>query len=175
MKHPPDLHLRAADASRDAGAMLAIFNHEIEHSTALYEEEPRTLETMTAWFASKAAGGWPVLVAEDLQGTLLGFASYGPFRAYPSFRYTVEHSVYVSVAARRRGVARRLMRGLVQQAREESLHVMIGAIDAENHASLALHAALGFEPVGHLKQTGRKFGRWLDLVLVQRLLDGGPR
>jgi phosphinothricin acetyltransferase len=175
VKHAPDLHLRAADPERDAAAMLAIFNHEIEHSTALYEEEPRTLDTMTAWFSSKAAGDWPVLVAEDLQGTLLGFASYGPFRAYPSFRYTVEHSVYVALAARRRGVARALLRALVQQARKESIHVMIGAIDAENHASLALHAALGFEPVGHLKQTGRKFGRWLDLVLVQRLLDGGPK
>lgn len=164
------LRIVPADEARHARAMLAIFNHEIRHSTALYEDEPRTLDTMAEWFAGKASGDWPVLVAEDEAGQLLGFASYGTFRAYPSFAQTVEHSVYVAPAARRRGVARTLMQDLIAQAREERLHVMVGAIDAENHPSLALHAALGFETVGHLRETGRKFDRWLDLVLVQRVL-----
>lgn len=164
--------IRPADEARDSGAILAIFNHEIVHSTALYEEEPRTTATMATWFASKAAGQWPVLVAEDTTGRLLGFASYGPFRAYPSFRHTVEHSVYVSPGARRQGVATVLLQALLAQASREALHTMIGAIDAENHASLALHAALGFATVGHLHQTGHKFGRWLDLILVQKMV--GP-
>lgn len=168
---PAGLRLVPADEARHAGAMLAVFNHEIRHSTALYETEPRTMATMAEWFAGKASGEWPVLVAEDPAGQLLGFASYGSFRAYPAFCQTVEHSVYVAAGARRRGVATTLLQALIAKAREERLHVMVGAIDAENHASLALHASLGFEPVGHLKQTGRKFGRWLDLILVQRLLD----
>lgn len=150
--------------------MLALFNHEIAHSTALYEDEPRTLATMAEWFAQKTAGGWPAIVAEDDDRQLLGFASYGAFRAYPAFRQTVEHSVYVAVDARRQGVARALMQALIGLAREEDVHVMIGAIDRENTASIALHEALGFEAVGHLKQTGRKFGRWLDLLLYQRIL-----
>lgn len=170
----PDLSIRPAEEARDAQTMLAIFNHEIVHSTALYEDEPRTLDAMAGWFAGKVAGSWPVLVAQDRAGQMLGFASYGPFRPQAAFRHTVEHSVYVDVPARRRGVARALMHALVQLAREESLHAMVGAVDADNHASLALHAALGFREVGRLRETGHKFGRWLDLVFVERLLDDRP-
>lgn len=160
-----------ASETRHARAMLALFNHEMAHSTALYEHEPRTLATMAEWFAQKTAGGWPTIVAEDDEdGRLLGFASYGSFRAYPAFSQTVEHSVYVAVDARRRGVARALMQAMIGLARDEAVHVMIGAIDRENTASIALHEALGFEAVGHLKQTGRKFGRWLDLLLYQRIV-----
>lgn len=164
------MHLVAAQEDRHAAAMLAIFNHEIAHSTALYEVEPRTLDSMDVWFANKTAGAWPVIAAEDEAGQLLGFASYGTFRAYPAFDHTAEHSVYVASPHQRRGIGRALMHRLMDLAREDGLHVLVGAIDSENHASIALHEALGFERVGHLHQTGHKFGRWLDLLLYQRIL-----
>lgn len=159
-----------AEEDRHTDAMLAIFNHEIAHTTALYEFEPRTPDTMRDWFANKAAGQWPVIVAEDETGQLLGFASYGTFRAYPAFDRTVEHSVYVDSRQQRRGIGRALMQHLMQLAQDEDVHVMVGAIDSANTGSIALHEALGFERVGHLRETGRKFGRWLDLLLYQRIL-----
>lgn len=166
----PPLRILPADERRHAAAMLAIFNHEIAHTTALYEVEPRSPQHMADWFAHKVAGGWPVIVAEDEHGQLLGFASYGTFRAYPAFEHTVEHSVYVALPHQRRGVGRALMQRLSQQAHDDGLHVMVGAIDSSNTASVALHQALGFQRVGHLRETGHKFGRWLDLLFYQRTL-----
>lgn len=159
-----------AHESRHAAAMLAIFNHEIVHTTALYEETPRSPANMADWFAGKVAGAWPVIVAEDDTGALLGFASYGTYRAFPAFEHTVEHSVYVATGQQRRGVGRALMQQLMALAREDQIHVMVGAIDSENLASIALHEHLGFDRVGHLRETGRKFGRWLDLLLYQRII-----
>lgn len=167
---PLTMHIRPANETRHASAMLAIFNHEIAHSTALYEMEPRTLDSMAHWFADKESGGWPVIVAEDDADLLLGFASYGPFRAYPAFDRTVEHSVYVAQPYQRQGVGRALMHSLLALAADDALHVMVGAIDSSNSASIALHEALGFDRVGHLRQTGHKFGRWLDLLFYQRIL-----
>lgn len=164
------LHIVPADEGRHAAAMLAIFNHEIAHSTALYDIEPRSPAHMADWFAHKAAGDWPVIVAEDSDGQLLGFASYGTFRAYPAYRRTVEHSVYVDQHHQRCGIGRALMQQLIQRARDDDMHVMVGAIDSENTGSIALHEALGFVRVGHLRETGHKFGRWLDLLLYQRIL-----
>ena len=122
------------------------------------------------WFDDKRAKGYPVLVAEA-EGAVAGFATYGPFRAWPAYRYTVEHSVYVAETARRQGIARRLMKALLERARAQDYHVVIGGIVAENTASLALHEGLGFEKVAHFKQVGYKFGRWLDLTFMQVLLD----
>lgn len=166
----PVLHIGPADEDRHAAAMLAIFNHEIAHSTALYDIEPRSPAYMADWFAHKAAGNWPVIVAEDGHGQLLGFASYGTFRAYPAYRRTVEHSVYVASHHQRRGIGRALMQQLIQRARDDDMHVMVGAIDSENTGSIGLHEALGFVQVGHLRETGHKFGRWLDLLFYQRIL-----
>lgn len=156
---------------RHAQAILAIFNEAIVHSTALYDYKARTPDSMVAWFGDKQANGWPVIGAQDASGTLMGFATYGPFRARPAYKYTVEHSVYVHKDHRGKGLARVLMRELIQAARQQGLHALVGGIDATNAASIALHAQLGFTHVGTLPQVGFKFGRWLDLAFYQLLLD----
>ena len=158
----------ASDA--DLPAILAIYNHAIETTTAVFSYAPHTMEMRREWFADKRAKGYPVIVAEA-DGVVAGFATYGPFRAWPAYRYTVEHSVYVAESARRRGIARRLMGVLLERASAQDFHVVIGGIVSENAPSLALHEGLGFEKVAHFKQVGYKFGRWLDLTFMQVVLD----
>jgi L-amino acid N-acyltransferase len=153
-----------------APAILDILNHAIVTSTALYDYEPRTLANMVTWFAAKRAGDFPVIGAVDESGELMGFASYGAFRAFPAYKYTVEHSVYVHHAHRGKGLGKVLMNAVIEAAGAQGKHVMVGAIDAANEASLKLHLELGFERVGTMPQVGFKFGRWLDLALVQRVL-----
>ena len=171
MMPPMPMNLVHCTFERHAGAILAIFNEAILNSTALYEYQPRTLDTMRQWFAAKGAGGFPVIGLEDEAGELLGFASFGPFRAFPAFKYTVEHSVYIRADQRGRGLGQRLMHALIDAARVHGVHVIVGAIDASNAASLALHTQLGFQHVGTLPEVGFKFGRWLDLAWVQLTLD----
>jgi L-amino acid N-acyltransferase len=154
----------------DLPAILEIFNHAILHTTALYEYEPRTLEGLKAWYAGKVQGKYPVAGAFDERGRLAGFGSYGPFRPQPGFKYTVEHSVYVAEGYRRRGLGRLLLKEIIARARAREYHVMVGAIDRENAASVSLHLALGFTHAGTVERAGFKFGRWLDLVLYQLLL-----
>ncbi|MFP5239956.1 MAG: N-acetyltransferase family protein [Acidobacteriota bacterium] len=156
---------------RHAGAILEIFNDAILHSTALYDYTPRPPESMAAWFEAKRAGGFPVIGVEDGTGALLGFASYGTFRAWPAYKYSVEHCVYVHKEHRGRGLGHTLMRELIEAARLSGVHAMIGGIDAANAGSIALHERLGFKHAGTLPQVGFKFGRWLDLAFYQLLLD----
>lgn len=156
---------------RHASAILAILNEAIVHSTALYDYHPRPPGSMAGWFAAKAAGGFPVIGLEGEDGTLHGFASYGVFRAWPAYKYTVEHSIYVDAAHRGRGVGAQLLQALVERARSQEVHVLVGAIDANNHASIALHRRHGFTHAGTIAQAGFKFGRWLDLAFYQRTLD----
>ncbi|OZI61993.1 GNAT family N-acetyltransferase [Bordetella genomosp. 11] len=156
---------------RHAGAILEIFNDAILTSTALYEYQPRTAATMQAWFETKRKGGFPVIGMENDEGALMGFASYGTFRAFPAFKYTVEHSVYVNRDYRGRGLGEALMRALVERARSQQLHVMVGAVDSSNQASCALHEKLGFVHAGTVRQAGFKFGRWLDVAFYQLMLD----
>ena len=164
------MNLITCTFDQHAPAILAIFNDAIANSTALYEYEPRTMDTMRAWFDTKAKGRFPVLGLEDEGGTLMGFASYGTFRAYPGFKYSVEHSVYVDSRFRGRGVGRRLLSEIIEAAKSQQYHMMIGGIDAENAASIALHRSLGFTHCASIKQAGFKFGRWLDLEFYQMLL-----
>ena len=154
-----------------AAAILAILNEAIANSTALYDYKPRTPESMVAWFATKRANGFPVIGAEDGQGKLLGFASYGAFRAFPAYKYTVEHSVYVEAGHRGAGLGRTLMEAIIAEAIARDVHVMVGAIDAANAGSIGLHERLGFEHAGTVRQAGFKFGRWLDVAFYQRILS----
>lgn len=156
---------------RHAGAILEIFNDAILTSTALYEYQPRTAATIQAWFEAKRKGGFPVIGLEDDDGVLMGFASYGTFRAFPAFKYSVEHSVYVNRDYRGRGLGVALMRALIERARAQQYHVLVGAIDSTNQASCALHEKLGFAHAGTVRQAGFKFGRWLDVAFYQLLLD----
>lgn len=156
---------------RHAAAILAILNEAIATSTALYDYHPRPPASMDAWFAAKRAGGFPVLGIESAAGELMAFASYGTFRAFPAYKYTVEHSVYVHRDHRGKGLGRQLMQALVEAARAQGVHVMVGAIDAANGASIALHESLGFTHGGTIRQAGFKFGRWLDVAFYQLTLD----
>ena len=151
-------------------AILAILNDAIATSTALYDYAPRTAASMNGWFAAKRQGGFPVWGALDEHERLLGFASYGTFRAWPAYKYSVEHSVYVHEQARGRGVGSALMQRLIESAREQQYHLLIGGIDAENRESIAFHQRLGFVHAGTIKQAGFKFGRWLDLAFYQLTL-----
>ena len=160
---------------RHADAILAIFNDAILTSTALYDYKARTSQNMVSWFEAKRAGGFPVIGVEDGDGTLMGFGSYGTFRAFPAYKYTVEHSVYVHRDHRGKGLGRVLMQVLIDAARRNDLHAMIGGIDAANAGSIALHERLGFKHVGTLPQVGFKFGRWLDLAFYQLLLETPSR
>ena len=157
--------------ARHAAAILDIFNDAIVNSTALYDYKARTADNMVAWFDAKHKGGYPVIGLEDEKGELLGFASYGAFRAYPAYKYTMEHSVYVRGDQRGKGLGKRLMQLLIEQARANDVHVLVGAIDAANAGSISLHEKLGFQSVGLMPQVGFKFGRWLDLALYQLVLQ----
>ena len=149
--------------------ILAIYNHAVEHTTAIWNYAVVDLENRRAWWRARTEAALPVLVAVN-GDEVLGYASYGPFRAFDGYRLTVEHSVYVAEGARRQGIASRLLSALEAHARDTGLHVMLGGIAADNQASLRLHQRLGFTETGRLPQVGQKFGRWLDLVFMQKVL-----
>ncbi|OWT54209.1 GNAT family N-acetyltransferase [Candidimonas nitroreducens] len=155
------------DEARHASAILAILNEAIVNSTALYDYAPRPPQAMAGWFAAKRASGFPVVGAIDAAGDLLGFASWGTFRAFPAYKYTVEHSVYVHPEQRGRGLGKLLMQELIRRAGQAQLHVLVGCIDATNTASIRLHTGLGFKHAGTIAQAGFKFGRWLDAAFYQ--------
>ena len=150
--------------------ILGIYNEVIRNTTAVYSDHEVTLANREAWFDARVERGFPVLVASDPSGGVLGFASFGDFRAWPCYRYSVEHSVHVRADSRGRGVGRALVTALLDRAAGMKMHVMIGGIDADNATSLALHDSLGFKVVGHFREVGYKFGRWLDLKFLQRLI-----
>lgn len=154
---------------QDLPAILDIFNHEIITSTAVYLDHPTTLAERASWWAGRVAAGHPVLVSEDDSG-VVGFASFGEFRARPGYRFTVEHSVYVRADRRGRGLGAALVHQLVQIATAQGKHAMLGGVDAENVASMRFHEQLGFTRVAHFREVGFKFARWLDLVFVEKLL-----
>lgn len=154
-----------------AQAILEILNEAIVNSTALYDYVPRPPEAMRAWFATKRANGFPVVGAVDARGKLLGFASWGVFRAFPAYKYTMEHSVYVHADHRGQGLAKQLMQELIRRAQTAQVHVLVGCIDASNAGSIALHQRMGFAHCGTFTQVGFKFGRWLDVVFYQLNLE----
>jgi L-amino acid N-acyltransferase YncA len=159
---------------RDAGledlpGLLAIYNEVIATSTAIYADQPVTLANRDEWWKARVALGYPVMVAVDPTG-VLGFASFGDFRAWPGYRFTVEHTVHVRTDRRGQGVGSALVDSLLGRASSLGKHVMIAGVDADNEPSLRFHERLGFIRVGHFRQVGFKFGRWLDLIFLQRFL-----
>ncbi|AWA30528.1 N-acetyltransferase [Flavobacterium magnum] len=153
----------------DITAILEIVNHAILHTTAIYDYDARTVVQQQQWFSDKNSVGDPVVVAE-VDGRVAGFGTYGSFRVKVAYRHTVEHSVYVSDGFKGRGIGKLLLETLISRASMQGHHVMIGCIDAENTGSIAFHEKFGFEVTGTLREVGFKFGRWLDLVMMQLIL-----
>lgn len=150
--------------------IMSIFNHAVRETFSIWSETETTLDQRKAWMAARRGAGFPVIVAVDAGGAVLGYGSFGVFRDFPGYAKTVEHSVYVAPDAQRRGVGKAILAELVSRARAKGLEAMIGGIDSANAASIALHAQAGFEIQGNLKGVGRKFGKSLDLVFVVKAL-----
>ena len=153
----------------DLPRIVDIYNDAIASSTAVFSDRLVTIDGQRDWMDARRAAGNPVIVAR-LGGVVVGFGSYGDFRASPGYRLTVEHSVYVDAGQRRQGIGLRLLEELLERARRAGKHAVVAGIDADNHASLRMHEQLGFQEVGRLPEVARKFDRWLDLVLMELLL-----
>jgi L-amino acid N-acyltransferase YncA len=163
--------VRAATRA-DLPRILEIHNDAVLTTTAVFHYAPQTLDEREAWFDARLAGGWPVIaVADTATDELLAYGSFGPFRAWPAYKYSVEHSVYVHKDARGRGIGRMALVALVEAAEAGRYRTMIAGVVADNAASLALHRSLGFEDVARFREVGFKFGRWLDLVFLQRMIE----
>jgi len=154
---------------RDADALRAIYNVEVLESTVTFDLVPRSRAEQVAWI-DEHSGGHPAIVAVDAAGEVGGFASLSAYRPRPAYATTVEDSVYVHRDLRGRGLGRLLLGELVDLARDHGFHSVIGRIVGDHDASIALHTACGFEQVGREQEVGRKFNRWLDVVLMQRML-----
>jgi L-amino acid N-acyltransferase len=154
---------------RDAEALRAIYNVEVLESTVTFDLVPRTLTDQLAWI-DEHSGGHPAIVAVSDDGSVAGFASLSPYRPRPAYAPTVEDSVYVARDRRGSGVGRLLLSDLVELARDHGFHSVVARIVGGHDASIALHRACGFEVIGSEREVGRKFGRWLDVVLMQRML-----
>lgn len=163
-----NLIIRDAKES-DLGAINDIYNHYVPHSTCTYQEEPESLESRQQWFRHHGEKH-PVIVAEA-EGQVIGWGSLSPYHPRSAYRHTVENSVYVHHQCHRCGIGSRLMRELIERARCAGHRVIIAGIDAEQPASVALHTKFRFEKVGHMKQVGFKFSRWLDVIYMELLLD----
>lgn len=159
--------IRPATAA-DCAAIAAIWNPIIRETPITFTTAEKTPEGLAAWIAGKAAADLPFLVATD--GGLLGFATYGPFRAGPGYARTMEHTVILGPAARGRGVGRALMAVVERHAAARGVHSMIAGVSGENAGGRAFHAAIGYAEIAVLPEVGWKFGRWMDLVLMQKRL-----
>lgn len=155
----------------DLDGILAIYNDAVATTTAIWNDTPVDRANRAAWLAARRQAGYPVLVATGTDGAVLGYASFGDWRAFDGYRHTVEHSVYVRRDGRGTGIGRALLAALIERARALGKHAMVAAIEAGNTGSLALHRRLGFVETGRMPEVGTKFGRWLDLAWLLLLLD----
>lgn len=154
----------------DMGAVTAIYNHAVAHETSTWDHDPMSLDDRMAWFEDRRAAGFPVLVAE-VDDEVVGYATYGLFRPKAGWATTMEHSIYLTPGATGAGIGSALMTELLTRARGADVHVLVGAIAAENEGSLRFHERFGFVRHEPLREVGRKFDRWLDLVFVTLRLD----
>jgi len=155
---------------KDTQSILDIINYNILNSTALYDYKPRNLEAQKAILEDKINKGFPIVIAE-FDGKLVGFGMYSEFRFREAYKFTVEHSVYVSPNEMGKGIGKLLLTKLIEIAKAQGLHTIIGVIDSENKSSIAFHEQFGFKTVGIIKESGYKFDRWLDSVLMQLLIE----
>lgn len=169
MNAHPGIRVRDCEP-RDLAAVEAIYAHAVTTGLATFEEVPPSLEEITRRYRAITGAGFPFLVAES-EGRVLGYAYASEFRTRSAYRFTCENSVYVAEDAQRRGVGRALMIELIRRCEARGLRQMLAVIgDSGNEASIGLHRALGFEHVGTMREVGFKFGRWVDVVIMQRRL-----
>ncbi|MCZ4092807.1 MULTISPECIES: GNAT family N-acetyltransferase [Sinorhizobium] len=161
----------AVDA--DIEAIRDIYNDAVANTTAIWNETVVDVANRAAWLKARKAAGFPVLVAQSETGEVIGYASFGEWRAFDGYRHTVEHSVYVRSDRRGGGIGRALMVALIERAEALGKHVMVAGIESSNLPSIRLHEQLGFKQTGHMKEVGTKFGRWLDLTFMQLVLRTG--
>ena len=158
----------------DLPAIRDIYNDAVLNTTAIWNEHPVDLANRQAWFNARQAQRYPILVSVE-NGEVTGYASFGDWRPFEGFRYSVEHSVYVRNDQRGKGLGPLLMQALIARARSAGKHVMVAAIESGNQASIRLHERLGFITTGQMPQVGIKFGRWLDLTFMQLTLNPGAQ
>ena len=155
---------------KDIQAILDIINYNILNSTALYDYKIRNFEDQKKILEDKISKGYPVIVAES-DGKLVGFGMFSEFRFREAYKFTVEHSVYVSPDEMGKGFGKLILTELIDLAKAQGIHTMIGVIDSENKNSISFHEQFGFKTVGIIKESGYKFDRWLDSVFMQLLLE----
>lgn len=153
----------------DLPGILTIINYNILNTTAVYDYDIKNIEDVDTWYNDKLNSGWPIIVAE-YNDLVVGYATFGTFRFKEGFKYTVEHSVYVSNEYSGKGIGKLLLSELIEIAKQAEYHTMIGCIDASNDGSITFHKKFGFTEQGLLKQSGYKFGKWLDLLFMQLML-----
>jgi len=161
--------IRAA-IEADLPTILAIYNDAVVNTAAIWNDDLVDLDNRIAWFRTRTGQGFPVLVAVEGE-RVLGYASYGDFRAFQGYRFTVENSIYVAGEARGKGAGSALLTALVDAARAQGKHMMVAGIEAGNAVSLRLHEKQGFVETARMPELGFKFGRYLDLVFLQKKLD----
>ena len=155
---------------RDLPIILEIMNEAILNTTAIYDYKSRDEAYVEAWFAKKQADNMPVLVYE-IDGNAVAYGTFGVFRAWEAYKFSVEHSIYVHVNHQGKGIGKKLLAALIEAAKEGGFHTMIAGIDASNQKSCDFHAQFGFVEAGRIKDAGYKFDRWLDLVFMQLILS----
>jgi phosphinothricin acetyltransferase len=157
-------------ASPDLPEIQGVYAHHVLHGTGTFEEVPPSVEEMSARHAAVTGKSWPWLIATDATG-VLGYAYYAQFRDRSAYRHTCENAVYVREDVRGQGVGKALVAALLQRAEEQDFRQMLAVIgDADNAGSIGVHASLGFVQVGRLRDVGLKFGRWLDVVYMQKTI-----
>lgn len=154
----------------DLPAILEIYNDVILTTTTVYSEEPYTLQMRLDWFNERKQAGFPIIIAEQA-GILVGFATYGKFRIWPCYRFTVEHSVYIHKDSRGQGIGKILLQEIISLAKSAGMHALIAGVDSENDISLQFHLQFGFTQVAHFKEVGFKFNHWLDLIFLEMILN----
>lgn len=155
----------------DISAITAIYNDAVLTTTAIWNDKPVSVENRLAWLYAHQEANFPVLVAtEEDTKTVLGYTTFGEWRAFTGYRHTVEHSIYVEKSQRGRGIGKLLLQAIIKQAIINDIHVMVAGIESGNIPSINLHKKLGFIQTGQMPQVGRKFDRWLDLTFLQLIL-----
>ncbi|MBU3182726.1 GNAT family N-acetyltransferase [Clostridium psychrophilum] len=151
--------------------ILGIYNDAILNTTAIYDYNAHTLNDRKQWYEKKKQDGYPILVVEE-NNKVIGFATYGPFRDWPAYKYTVEHSIYVNNNCRNKGTGTKLIKELIKIINEKEYATMVAGIDESNEKSVRMHKKLGFKYAGKIDKAGFKFGKWLNLVFYQLELKG---